>query len=482
MTIRWQYNQMYVPPYFPPEVNVEPLGDLMVDFLINHDTEEAYLDFKEKISVSDSTFAKVAKDFFALSNFGGGFLLLGFRPKEKLANLDYTQKNFVPVGLPEDFMLDQAVLQQKFNSYASTPINIQYREFYRPYDEIVRRFAAIYVPGHVLPLKPIREGSYLDLKGRKHIAFRKDEILIRRGTQSVPASRDEIAWIEKRAKTEGYRISVLSGEPDFVQETIYSNLFEVVELPQVIWTGCPVADYRRQRFSMAEAAFKLWDNRIISFVDLTQQSNPLAKRVVPNTAREEELQAWLKDEDKRRVVIELLNREIRLYAERLHLQHEHKKNKFYYSSSEESRTETWKPRFKQVSRLKVAQRLWVKQIHKFLYWHVAVDARFTYIEGKIYLTLVPTIQLTEDGKRAVFGSKEGTAITRLVYNKYNASYLNSILFWAYKFSEGKDTISLRGGKIRILSKPASSIIDVGILSDKPASESMQSPEIDAEEV
>jgi len=47
---------------------------------------------------------------------------------------------------------------------------------------------------------------------------------------------------------------------------------------------------------------------------------------------------------------------------------------------------------------------------------------------------------------------------------------------------GKDTISLRGGKIRILSKPASSIIDVGILSDKPASESMQSPEIDAEEV
>lgn len=465
----------------PPEVNVEPLGDLMLDFLIDRDKEEAFNDYKETISIAkDSAFAKIAKDFFAFSNFGGGYLLLGFRPKEKFSNVAEIKRNYVPVGLPDDFRLDQAALQEKFNAYVDSPMNIQYREFFRTYDGTSKRFGAIYVPGFPSTLKPKKEGVYSDEDGKKRIAFRTGEILFRRGTQSIPASEEEKTWIEKRAKTEGYRISLLSGKPDNIQETLYSNLLEVTRLPEVIWSADPIADYRTHTFpNRPGVAFKFWNDRIVSFADLSDQKGPLANRVVPSSVRDEQLLAWLNDPDKQRIIIELLNREIRLHAERLGMQHEPNKEKFFFSCSGDYRTEAWKPRIKSSSTLKVAQRMWVQQLGKYLYWHIAVVARFTYVGGRLYLTLTPTIQLTDDGRRAIFGAKEGTVITRLTYNRYNSSYLNSILFWAFKLADGKEKIELRGGNIVVKSKPAETAIDVGLLSDRPASEPMQEiPEIE----
>jgi hypothetical protein len=68
---------------FLPEVKVEPLGDLMLDFLIDRDNESAYVDFKEVIDISkEGPFAKIAKDIFALSNYGGGFILIGFKERK----------------------------------------------------------------------------------------------------------------------------------------------------------------------------------------------------------------------------------------------------------------------------------------------------------------------------------------------------------------------------------------------------------------
>ena len=100
-----------------PEVNVEPLGDIMLDFLIDRDREDTFIDFKESISISkEAPFAKIAKDIFAFSNYGGGFILLGFRQKPKLKNrVENTEekkekRTFLPIGLPDSFYIDQADL------------------------------------------------------------------------------------------------------------------------------------------------------------------------------------------------------------------------------------------------------------------------------------------------------------------------------------------------------------------------------------
>ncbi len=476
----------------PPEVDVDPLSDLMLDFLIDHDNEEPFLDFKEILSVTkDDPFAKTAKDIFAFSNYGGGFILIGFKksPKPKDSDEEKEEKekrNYLIVGIPEDFAIDQAVLQEKFNARSNSPLQLQFREFYRAVDGLQKKLAAIYVPPSTCVLKPIDDGHFKDLRGKDHLGYRKGVVLFRRGTQSIPASREETAWIERRADRAGYRISVLSGQPDIVEETISTNLLPVVKLPELIWSAAPSLRKSPDSSFAPEprptAVYVMRNDRIISFEDLSDPNGPLWSLVRPETVGEEEVEAWLEDPDRRRIIVELLNKEIRFLAERIGLLHEPRKSKFYFSCDGDNRKETWIPRFREISTLTVAQRMWAQQLHHYIFWHTAVVARFTQLDDRLYLMLTPTLQLTEDGHHAIFGQREGTVITRLTYNRYNSSYLNSLLFWIFKLAKGLESIPLAGGKVLVSAEPAVSKLPVGILSDRPASEVMEeTPEIEIEE-
>lgn len=99
------------------EVETEPLSDYIIDFLTSQNKECPYLDFKKIISTrKDSSFPELAKDIFAFSNYGGGWILIGW--EEVKSNL------YLPVGLPEEYEVDQASLQEKFNSFTDIPIEI----------------------------------------------------------------------------------------------------------------------------------------------------------------------------------------------------------------------------------------------------------------------------------------------------------------------------------------------------------------------
>lgn len=449
----------------------------MLDFLIEKDHEDTYLDFKETLSVSkDAPFAKIAKDIFAFSNWGGGFILIGFRErKTPLSSNPEEKRNFIPILLPENFHIDQADLQSKFNAYSPEPLNIQYREFFRNLDGADYKLAAIYIPPSTSVLKPTKDGSYTDEKGKKHQAFRLGAVLFRRGTQSIHASKEEISYIERRAQTEGYRISILSGQPDQIQEKIYSNLFEVTKIPKIIWTAYPksidsVISGRISNIPYSEV-YVPWNNKIVTFSDLSNPKGPFWNEIETSSIRKEDLTEWLNDSDKQKIVIRLLNKEIRFLADKLGLlREEYRKQKFYYSCDGETRTETWSPRYRTSSTLTVAQRMWANQLKRYIFWHIAVIARFRYLGNRIFLRLDPTLIITANGRKAIFGAKEGTIITRLTYHRYNASFLNSLLFWISRFSEGKDIITLAQGKITVSARPVESTINIGILSDRPVAE------------
>lgn len=470
---------MKVDDLFLPEVKVEPLGDLMLNFLIGRDNESEYVDFKEIIDVSrNGPFAKIAKDIFAFSNYGGGFILIGFQERtSKTQGNEQTSESpkraYLQVGLPDDFHIDQATLQEKFNSYSNAPIEVGYREFWRVIDGTQRKFAAIYVHGSSSVLKPIKRGVYEDSKGKTKTSFEKDAILIRRGTQSIVASDYDIDWIEKRAQDTAYLLSILSGKPDYLPETLFSNLFEISRFPASIWS----AD--ETRFNYTEetendnsfSSYVTWNGKVVSFSNLYEIEEPFSYRINKETIRMEDVQSWTLDPDRRRVLIWLLNKELSKHARELGFSEEMNKHKFFYPCIGESRKEVWKPRFRSSSEMTVAQRIWAEQAHSFVYWHVAVNARFTSLHNQIYLILSPTIQITEDGKNAIFGEKEGTIITKLTHNKYNSNYLNSLLFWIQKLAKGNDTLSLSDSKILISTHPVKVDINVGIRADIPPSES-----------
>jgi hypothetical protein len=474
-----------------PEVNVEPLGDLMLDFLIDRDREEAFIDFKETMSIAkEAPFAKIAKDIFAFSNYGGGFILVGFKQKpkpkgkteksEEKEEKEEKKRTFLPVGLPDSFNIDQADLQSKFNSYSNSPIQLEYRELSRTIDGLTKKFAAIYIHPSTCVLKPVKKGFYLDNKGREKVAFEDGSILFRRGTQSIVASKEEAAWIQSRAEKKGYQLGVLGGQPDQVSETIYSNIFEVTKIPNVLWTASRKTEiWSRQNQSKRvsyEAVYAPWMNRIVTFNDISNPQIPLWDMVEPESVRMEELSAWLADDDKQRIITQLLNKELSFLARRLGLRQETRKTrfmklkwlpKFYYACYGENRIETWTPRFRKSSNLTVAQRMWAQQLRRFIFWHVAVKARFTYLGQRLFLRLVPTLVITNDGKEVI---TEGTIITRLIYNRYNSSYFNSLLFWISRFAEDKENVALAQGKILVSAKPAESKVNVGILFDRPTAE------------
>ena len=174
------------------EKEAEPLSDYVLDFLIGRKKECPNLDFKLKIDISkNSNFPELAKDIFAICNYGGGWILIGW--EERISS------QYFPVGLPDDYHVDGAILQEKFNSYSNIEIEIIYTEFERAIEKERKRFAAIYIPSSYDILKPIKEGKYK--KGEKEkIVFKKDDIFYRRGSQSIHPSSYEMELIHKRIK------------------------------------------------------------------------------------------------------------------------------------------------------------------------------------------------------------------------------------------------------------------------------------------
>jgi len=438
-----------------------PLDEIVIDFVLSQKRETAELDFKLTLDIhKDSDFAKIAKDIFAMSNYGGGFLLFGFQETKT--------GTFEPVGLLQDFHVDQATLQEKFNSYASNPLSIGYTEVEREIDGQKRKFAVIYVPPSTDVLKPIKYGVYGDPTGKAKKAFSKDEILFRRGTQSIHASQKEIKFIEQRASETEYRIGLLSGKPDDVKENLYGNFFEVTKMPSNIYEAELPRNIRFSFFETKETPFIRQGERVYSFCDLSQE--PFGKYITAGTFQKHELASFLETQDKRILLTWLLNSEVRNAAIRKGLRHDHwDKNVYFYPTDGRERHEAWKTRFKKSSRL-VAKEIYITQLRRSLFVHPAALISISLVGTKFYLKILPEIILTHDGYETIQGVREGPVKTRLSYNQYNDTFLNLVLFWISRFKSLDEKSVDINGRIFASSEPVTVALDVGLRSDRPSEE------------
>lgn len=438
-----------------------PLDEIVIDFMLSQKRETAELDFKLTLDIhKDSDFAKIAKDIFAMSNYGGGYLLFGFQETKT--------GTFEPAGLLPDFHVDQATLQEKFNAYTSTPLSIGYVEVEREIDGQKRKFAVIYVPPSTEVLKPIKYGVYDDPAGKVKKAFSKDEILFRRGTQSIHASQKEIKFIEQRASETEYKIGLLSGKPDDVKENLYGNFFEVTKMPSNIYEAELPGNIRFSFFETKETPFIRQGERVYSFCDLGQE--PFGKYITAGTFREHELASFLETQDKRILLTWLLNSEVRNAAIRKGLRHDHwDKNVYFYPTDGRERYEAWRTSFKKSSRL-VAKEIYITQLRRSLFVHPAALISISLVGTKFYLKILPEIILTHDGYETIQGVREGPVKTRLSYNQYNDTFLNLVLFWISRFKsiDGK-SVDING-RIFASLEPVTVALDVGLRSDRPSEE------------
>jgi len=441
-----------------------PLDGIVIDFILSQRRETAELDFKQTLDVSkESDFAKIAKDIFAMSNYGGGYILLGFK--------ETPTGSFDPIGLLNSFHVDQATLQEKFNAYSNDPLTIGYREVEKEVDGDKRKFAVIYVPPSTTVLKPTKYGVYTNSSGKMKKAFSDDEILFRRGTQSVHASQNEIKFIERRARKTEYKIGLLSGRPDEVKENLYGNFFEVIKLPSHIFEAELPRNIRFAFFETKDTPFIRQGEKIYSFCNLDEE--PFGKYITKGSLRKNELPYFLETQDRKVLLTWLLNSEIKNAAIKRGLRYNSmNKNVYFYPTDRPERHETWKTRFKKSKRL-VAKKLYISQLRRALFAHSAALISFSLIGTKFYLKILPEIVLTHDGYDTIQSFREGPVKTRLSYNQYNDTYLNLALFWVSRFRSGDRKSIDFNGRILVSPEPVTVNLDVGIRSDRPSEEFSQ---------
>ncbi|GEM_PF-1152029 len=468
------------------EVEAEPLSEYVRDFLFTRTKECPYLDFKRTIGIArDSDFAKIMKDVLAFSNYGGGWMLIGWsEPKSN---------RYLPEGVPEDYQIDQASLQEKINSYLDNPIQAGYAEYELdlPYDKKfptscditirqgARRFAVIFIPPSTQKLVPKKDGKYIE-NGKEIIVFKAGQTFIRRGTQSILATKQEEAQIEKRAKIENYRMSILSGAPDRVEEALSSNLFEVTTLPSFVYLGKKTVSSVPQIQEVLKQEgikfwwrfkFIIWGEYIITFENIADPANSYSKLVDTKNVKKFTLADWLKDADKNRIIVQLLNREFVYSAMGKGMYYFAERNKLFYpglhEKPDEPRRESWRTRYDRQSSREVAAKLYSTELRKQIYQHLAFVPSFVQLDSKFYLRMIPSFVISEDGKHTIAGADEGRIITRLSYDRYNRAYFNVLAFWLHKLGEGQN---IKIGDISIATTSSDTRLQFGIAYDVPTSE------------
>jgi len=449
------------------EKECEPLSDYVLNFLKSQKKESSYLDFKLTISTNkDSDFPEIVKDILAFSNYGGGWILIGWKEEKK--------SQFLPLGVPEDYKIDQAILQEKFNSYLDNPITLEYVEKSEEFVGKKRRFGFIYIHPSKEILKPKCDGEY-QKNGKKKLVFKAGDIFYRRGTQNIHPSDFELKLIEKRLPKENYRISILSGEPDEIEEEIFSNLFEIKNLPKYVYLG-EKKDYDGAsiKYILKEKGinpffdkFKEWNKKIVTFEDIQDISNPYS--VLINNSSRELVSSWLEDPDKSRIIIELLNREFVYKAISKGFYHNRGSLFFPAIQGTENREQQWQARYRKSSKI-VVNRMYAEQLHKYVFLHASVFVSFLRIGERIFLQLSPSFILTENGRRVISGFREGTVITRVAYSVRNNQHLNNILFWIQQFKEEIEDLIKIEDYITIDSNPSKGSLSKRIIFDLPSSE------------
>ncbi len=438
-----------------------PLDDVVTNFLLSKKRETAELDFKYEIDIKKSSdFAKIAKHVFAMSNYGGGHILIGFK-ETKTGNIE-------PVGLPLDYHIDQAHLQEKFNAYSNSPIVLDYKEVKKIVNSDLKKFAVIYVPPSNVVLTSIKPGSYVDKDGKLRQIFDKGEILIRRGTQSVPATLKEIKYIEKRATRTKYQISLLTGKPDKVKENLFGNFFNVIQLPEEVFEAKLPIQTRFRFFEHKHMPFVRMGEKIYSFCDV--RNDPIGPYIKQDSFKVIKSSEFFESQGKRNLLVRLLNQEARHAALLKNMKYDGKhKNTYFFPCEGYERKEKWEGRFRKSTRI-VAKRVRISQLATSLYIHSAASVSFSIVNTEVYLKILPRIVLTPDGFTPISGFDKGTVKTRVIFNQYNDAYLNIVLFWISRFKSKENEKIEIGERIVVSPEPVTVKINFGIRKDRPATE------------
>jgi len=243
-------------------------------------------------------------------------------------------------------------------------------------------------------------------------------------------------------------------DPDVIEERLYCNLLPVEKLPTYVYLAPIAFDlYRKKKngelalpskSTIIDAihtnqretgqnkftpAFRLFEDKIMTFHDLESVESPLASVINEHEVEPIETETLLNDEDMRKIVIALLNMSLDRHMHRLGLVIDKTKSRrfFFPPHGGGENVITWRPVKNQATR--TVAKPCLKDGGVQFWRHLGAYLKMLYLANKVYLHIRPTWVFTEDGIRVKSGPTLGRLVIRWTGAERNLNLLYHIRFW-----------------------------------------------------
>jgi hypothetical protein len=248
------------------------------------------------------------------------------------------------------------------------------------------------------------------------------------------------------------------GKTQYVQDTVYSTFFPVLQMPQYIYGArCKYNDSEEREAKQAITypavggseiyPFLIRDGMVFCFQDLTFQNGPFRELVREWKVERYDAIDWWDDPDRMHWYMSLLNRSLNKLTGRkgLKLDKEHRRYYFAPETLGQARRVSYRPLNQSASeRNAVWQPIAKKTGTPRPYWlHLAVALQFHRVASEQWcLSIRPEMRVTKDGSEPLDSEKIGSRVTRQKSRMYNYGLLTEVNFWRDYLSGSKPKIIL----------------------------------------
>ncbi len=456
----------------------------MLDRLVVRGFESPDLDYKVDFDDTTRAWMEITKDICGMANYGGGFVVIGVR-----------DGTFQPVGVDPSFHMDSQIWVDKVSKWVTGKLSIFYVEHTKKVNGIERKFPILRIHGSTGSLLvPKIDGRY-QAGSKEVVAFRIGVIYTRDNTSTVIAPGEYfprlfLGMLKRTAEATGSQstpleaISLLTGRsrPDAVEETLWSNLFPIIDLPDLIYAAetefrNPQEIYEwikqelgEERWRVDIPPFFLAERKIYSFSKF-DKSNPLS--LCASSAHSTlSTREWLENPSKHRQLVMLLNFNLKSLCWKKGFAYDPVHDRFFkrYRLGKSIERVRWRP-YRAFSTRQLVYIRKDSQGSTLYCEHFAGRLKFAILGKGVYLIIEPLRVVTEDGERPLDWKRTVRIRTKSNFHYHNNNYLYDTKLWLHLLAGNKDEIHMGLGEARIIVSvlSISSKVSIGIEDDQHTS-------------
>ena len=248
------------------------------------------------------------------------------------------------------------------------------------------------------------------------------------------------------------------GKTQYVQDTVYSTFFPVLQMPQYVYSApCKYNDLQEREARQAiipPAAggaeiypFLIREGMVFCFQDLTFQNGPFRELIRESRMKRYDASDWWDEPDRMHWYMSLLNRSLNKLTGRkgLKLDKEHRRYYFAPETSGQARRVSYRPLNQSSSERNVVWQPIAKKtgIPRPYWLHLAVALQFHRVASEQWcLSIRPEMRVTKNGSEPLDSEKVGSRVTRQKSKMYNYGLLGEVNFWRDYLSGSKPKIIL----------------------------------------